>query len=154
MVILESAAATAAAGMAPGAAAKVYEYNRDNFMEDREQRMKKEFHERRYRVVQGQLWRQDVRDFISLTEQKMSLYLIINVLLLSFTVTMWVEGQLPETTPDWSTEVWPQTHGVSSNEEFFGQPKVSSSHTLLIEPQGDNIYELNTYSGAEADEVK
>eukprot|EP00434_Breviolum_minutum_P017904 symbB.v1.2.015795.t1/scaffold1190.1/size132987/4 len=101
MVILESGAAVAAAGMAPGTAAKVYGYNRDNFMEDREQRMKKEFHERKYRVIQGQLWRQDVRDFISLTEQKMSLYLIINVLLLSFTVTMWVEGQLPETTPDW-----------------------------------------------------
>mmetsp|Transcript_121831 Transcript_121831/g.289684 ORF Transcript_121831/g.289684 Transcript_121831/m.289684 type:complete len:903 (-) Transcript_121831:33-2741(-) len=101
MVILESAFATAAAGMAPGAATKVYEYNRDNFMEDREQRMKKEFNERKYRVIQAQLWRQDVRDFISLTEQKMSLYLIINVLLLSFTVTMWVEGQLPETTPDW-----------------------------------------------------
>eukprot|EP00439_Symbiodinium_sp_Y106_P069597 s176_g12.t1 len=83
------------------AAYLVFEYNRDNFMEDREQRMKKEFHERKYRVVQGQLWRQDVRDFVSLTEQKMSLYLIINVLLLSFTVTMWVEGQLPETTPDW-----------------------------------------------------
>lgn len=101
MVILESGAAVAAAGMAPGTAAKVYGYNRDNFMEDREQRMKKEFHERKYRVIQGQLWRQDVRDFISLTEQKMSLYLIVNVLLLSFTVTMWVEGQLPETTPDW-----------------------------------------------------
>lgn len=101
MVVLESGVAVAAAGMTPGAAAKVYEYNRDNFKNDREQRMKKEFHERKYRVIQGQLWREDVRDFISLTEQKMSLYLIINVLLLSFTVTMWVEGQLPETTPDW-----------------------------------------------------
>eukprot|EP00913_Durusdinium_trenchii_P030237 g28327.t1 len=84
-----------------GLSGQVYEYNRDNFKNDREQRMKKEFHERKYRVIQGQLWREDVRDFISLTEQKMSLYLIINVLLLSFTVTMWVEGQLPETTPDW-----------------------------------------------------
>jgi len=99
--VIATGAAVAAAGMTPGAATKVFEYNRDNFMEDREQRMKKEFHERKYRVVQGQLWRQDVRDFVSLTEQKMSLYLIINVLLLSFTVTMWVEGQLPETTPDW-----------------------------------------------------
>ncbi|CAE7896383.1 fumA [Symbiodinium microadriaticum] len=100
-MVIATGAAVAAAGMTPGAATKVFEYNRDNFMEDREQRMKKEFHERKYRVVQGQLWRQDVRDFVSLTEQKMSLYLIINVLLLSFTVTMWVEGQLPETTPDW-----------------------------------------------------
>jgi hypothetical protein len=80
---------------------KVFEYNRENFMEDREQRMKKEFAERNYRISQASLWRQDVRDFVSLTEWKMSLYLIVNVLLLGFTMTLWCEGQLPESTPDW-----------------------------------------------------
>jgi len=91
----------AAAGLAPGAAKKLFGYNRENFQEDREQRMKKEFKERGYRTTQASLWREDVRDFVSLTEQKMSLYLIVNVLLLSFTVSLWVEGQLPESTPDW-----------------------------------------------------
>lgn len=90
-----------AAGMAPGVVKKVFSYNRDNFMEDREQRMKKELAERKYRCVQAGLWREDVRDIVEQVESKMSLYLIINVLLLSFTVTLWVEGQLPETTPDW-----------------------------------------------------
>lgn len=33
--------------------------------------------------------------------QDQSTFCGIEVLLLSFTVTMWVEGQLPETTPDW-----------------------------------------------------
>eukprot|EP00933_Yihiella_yeosuensis_P004855 TRINITY_DN109256_c0_g1_i1.p1 TRINITY_DN109256_c0_g1~~TRINITY_DN109256_c0_g1_i1.p1 ORF type:complete len:931 (-),score=183.44 TRINITY_DN109256_c0_g1_i1:139-2931(-) len=94
-------AAAMIAGVGPGLAAKVFDYNRENFQEDREQRMKKEFHERGYRMVQAQLWRQDVRDFVSLTEMKMSLYLIVNVLLLGFTMTLWCEGQLPETTPDW-----------------------------------------------------
>lgn len=91
----------AAAGLAPGIATKLFGYNRENFQEDREQRMKKEFKERNYRVCQAALWREDVRSFVSLTEQKMSLYLIVNVLLLSFTVSLWVEGQLPESTPDW-----------------------------------------------------
>eukprot|EP00931_Biecheleriopsis_adriatica_P078701 TRINITY_DN5211_c0_g1_i2.p1 TRINITY_DN5211_c0_g1~~TRINITY_DN5211_c0_g1_i2.p1 ORF type:complete len:932 (+),score=185.05 TRINITY_DN5211_c0_g1_i2:145-2940(+) len=101
MALAGGAMTVAAAGMAPKVATKVFGYNRENFMEDREQRMKKEFKEREFRIVQSKLWREDVRDFVSLTEQKMSLYLIINVLLLSFTVTLWVEGQLPETTPDW-----------------------------------------------------
>eukprot|EP00930_Biecheleria_cincta_P055392 TRINITY_DN41714_c0_g1_i1.p1 TRINITY_DN41714_c0_g1~~TRINITY_DN41714_c0_g1_i1.p1 ORF type:complete len:928 (+),score=208.54 TRINITY_DN41714_c0_g1_i1:158-2941(+) len=90
-----------AAGMAPKIVKEVFSYNRENFMEDREQRMKKEFAERKYRCVQADLWREDVRDIVEQVESKMSLYLIINVLLLSFTVTLWVEGQLPETTPDW-----------------------------------------------------
>jgi len=101
MELAGSAMSIAAAGMAPGAAKKLFSYNRENFQEDREQRMKKEFKERAYRTCQAGLWREDVRDFVSLTEQKMSLYLIVNVLLLSFTVSLWVEGQLPESTPDW-----------------------------------------------------
>eukprot|EP00442_Polarella_glacialis_P001557 CAMPEP_0115111398 /NCGR_PEP_ID=MMETSP0227-20121206/40003_1 /TAXON_ID=89957 /ORGANISM="Polarella glacialis, Strain CCMP 1383" /LENGTH=971 /DNA_ID=CAMNT_0002510731 /DNA_START=161 /DNA_END=3076 /DNA_ORIENTATION=+ len=85
----------------PGMLKKAFEYNRDNFMEDREQRMKKEFAEMKYKITQAGLWREDVRDFVSLTEMKMSLYLIVNVLLLGFTMTLWCEGQLPESTPDW-----------------------------------------------------
>lgn len=98
---MASVLSAVAAGMMPGVAKKVFSYNRENFQEDREQRMKKEFAERKYRCVQAGLWREDVRDIVEQVESKMSLYLIINVLLLSFTVTLWVEGQLPETTPDW-----------------------------------------------------
>lgn len=96
MAIPATAAVAASLGVT-----KVFEYNRENFLEDREQRMKKEFREINFRVAQASLWRQDVRDFVSLTEWKMSLYLIVNVLLLGFTMTLWCEGQLPESTPDW-----------------------------------------------------
>ncbi|CAK0904111.1 unnamed protein product [Prorocentrum cordatum] len=63
--------------------------------------MKKEFFERKMRVKQAELWREDVRDFISLTERKMSIYLLVNVLLLGFNLNLWCEGRLPEGTPDW-----------------------------------------------------
>jgi len=82
-------------------AAASFEYNRDNFMEDREMRMKKEFMERKMRCVQGGLWREDVRDFVDLTERKMKYYLLVNVLLLGFNVNLWCEGRLPENTPHW-----------------------------------------------------
>lgn len=78
-----------------------FDYNRENFMVDREMRMKKEFFERKMRVKQAELWREDVRDFISLTEKKMSIYLLVNSLLLGFNVNLWCEGRLPEGTPDW-----------------------------------------------------
>mmetsp|Transcript_33455 Transcript_33455/g.75717 ORF Transcript_33455/g.75717 Transcript_33455/m.75717 type:complete len:962 (+) Transcript_33455:118-3003(+) len=89
------AAAAAVAGKS------VFGYNRECFMEDREQRMKKEFAERKFRNVQAGLWRQDVRDIVSLTEKKMTIYLLVNVMFLGFTFNLWCEGRLPPTTPDW-----------------------------------------------------
>lgn len=82
-------------------AKEVFDYNRANFKEDRDQRMKKEFQERKMRMKQAYLWREDVRDFVSLTERKMKYYLLVNVLLLGFNVTLWCEGRLPEQTPAW-----------------------------------------------------
>eukprot|EP00928_Gymnodinium_smaydae_P011566 TRINITY_DN14252_c0_g1_i3.p1 TRINITY_DN14252_c0_g1~~TRINITY_DN14252_c0_g1_i3.p1 ORF type:complete len:1003 (-),score=113.93 TRINITY_DN14252_c0_g1_i3:773-3781(-) len=98
--IFSSGAASTAAGGAL-TAKEVVAYNRENFMEDREQRMKKEFQERKMRVKQGQLWREDVRAVVSLTERKMKYYLLVNVLLLGFNVNLWCEGRLPENAPGW-----------------------------------------------------
>ena len=95
------AAPAALAGGSAAASRALFQYNRENFMEDREQRMCKEFAERRYRVAQAHLWRQDVRDFVSLTEKKMSIYLLVSVLLLGFTINLWCEGRLPEDAPAW-----------------------------------------------------
>jgi len=78
-----------------------FNYNRDNFMYDREMRMKKEFQLMDFKCEQAGQWREDVRDLISLTEYKMHVYLLVNVLMLGFTVVLWCEGRLPETTPDW-----------------------------------------------------
>eukprot|EP00418_Pyrodinium_bahamense_P040430 CAMPEP_0179194862 /NCGR_PEP_ID=MMETSP0796-20121207/96858_1 /TAXON_ID=73915 /ORGANISM="Pyrodinium bahamense, Strain pbaha01" /LENGTH=168 /DNA_ID=CAMNT_0020899205 /DNA_START=71 /DNA_END=573 /DNA_ORIENTATION=- len=97
---MAAAAGTAAAAAAAGKS--LFGYNRENFMEDREQRLKMELAVRKFRVVQAELWREDVRSFISLTEKKMSIYLLVNVLMLGFTLNLWCEGRLPEgTTPEW-----------------------------------------------------
>jgi len=80
---------------------KVFGYNRDNFQYDRWLRMKKEFQLQKFKISQGKLWREDVRDLISLTEYKMHVYLLVNVLMLGFTIVLWCEGRLPTHTPDW-----------------------------------------------------
>lgn len=89
---------SAAAGV--GAKA-VFDYNRENFLYDRNLRLRKEFQVQKFRITQAELWREDVRDLISLTEYKMHVYLLVNVLLLGFTVVLWCEGRLPLVTPDW-----------------------------------------------------
>lgn len=92
------AGAAAATGLA---ASTAFDYNRENFMYDRRQRLHKEFQVQKFRLDQAALWREDVRDLISLTEYKMHVYLLVNVLLLGFTLTIWCEGKLPEGTPYW-----------------------------------------------------
>eukprot|EP00930_Biecheleria_cincta_P030699 TRINITY_DN21277_c0_g1_i1.p1 TRINITY_DN21277_c0_g1~~TRINITY_DN21277_c0_g1_i1.p1 ORF type:complete len:893 (-),score=161.34 TRINITY_DN21277_c0_g1_i1:135-2813(-) len=92
------AGATAGAGLA---AKETYMYNRENFMYDRNMRKRKEFKIQEFRVEQAELWRKDVRDLISLTEYKMHVYLLVNVLLLGFTVVLWCQGKLAHTTPVW-----------------------------------------------------
>ena len=48
-----------------------------------------------FRIKQAQLWREDVRDLIALTQRKMSSYHIICALSLQFCITMFTEGRLP-----------------------------------------------------------
>mmetsp|Transcript_21374 Transcript_21374/g.60545 ORF Transcript_21374/g.60545 Transcript_21374/m.60545 type:complete len:947 (+) Transcript_21374:133-2973(+) len=79
----------------------VFEYNRDNFLYDRRLRLKKEFKLQEFRIAQAELWREDVRDLISLTEYKMHVYLLVNVLMLGVTVVLYTEGHLPPQTPSW-----------------------------------------------------
>ncbi|CAK9110495.1 Uncharacterized protein SCF082_LOCUS51317 [Durusdinium trenchii] len=91
------------AGLAAGgfAAKEAYMYNRENFLYDRSLRRRKEFQVQNFRVAQAELWRRDVRDLISLTEYKMHVYLLVNVLLLGITVALWCQGKLPHSTPVW-----------------------------------------------------
>jgi len=85
-----------------GAGAKAtFDYNRGNFLYDRNLRLKAEFALMDFRVEQAGQWREDVRDLISLTEYKMHVYLLVNVLMVGFTIVLWCEGRLPDSTPDW-----------------------------------------------------
>merc|ERR1719242_2246293 len=54
-----------------------------------------------YRNRQAELWRQDVRDLIGLTEAKMDNYLVVGTLLLGMCVTLFTEGRLEPGTPQW-----------------------------------------------------
>mmetsp|Transcript_159844 Transcript_159844/g.298050 ORF Transcript_159844/g.298050 Transcript_159844/m.298050 type:complete len:980 (+) Transcript_159844:152-3091(+) len=104
---LGSHAAAAAAGAATGGAATAglgkaaFDYNRENFMNDREMRQNLHFKVMKMRVTQSELWREDVRDLVSLTEYKMHIYLLTNVLILGFAIILWTEGKMGNGTPHW-----------------------------------------------------
>mmetsp|Transcript_40701 Transcript_40701/g.93549 ORF Transcript_40701/g.93549 Transcript_40701/m.93549 type:complete len:886 (-) Transcript_40701:38-2695(-) len=98
-------AVAAAAGVAGGVHG-VWGYNRSNFMYDREMRQKTEFQILGYRNVQADLWREDVRALISLTERKMDSYLIVNSLQLGMCVMLFAEGRLDPGTPAWVLHIY------------------------------------------------
>lgn len=155
------AVAAAAAAAAAAASKSVFDYNRENFMEDREQRMKKEFAERRFRIAQAELWREDVRGFVQLTEMKMSIYLVVNVLMLGFTLNLWCEGRLPEyETPLWLLmgnqlaivgafcflllTVWLAMHASVAAQSY--QTRVLTQLVRLPIPSWDELEACRTYA--------
>lgn len=79
----------------------VFEYNQKNFKYDREMRQKTEFKTREWRNAQCDLWRDDVREIIGLTERKMDSYLVIGTLQLGMSVVLFCEGRLEPGTPPW-----------------------------------------------------
>jgi len=79
----------------------IWGYNRENFLYDREMRQEQEFQVIDMRLAQVNLWRDDVREMIGLTEKKMDVYMVVNALQLGFTVTLFTEGRLEPGTPEW-----------------------------------------------------
>jgi len=90
--------AEAVAGAAAGAHA-LWEYNRDNFLYDRKMRQETELKILEWRAEQSELWRDDVRDIIGLTQRKMDSYLIVSTLLLGMCLGLFSEGRLQPGTP-------------------------------------------------------
>jgi len=93
---MEIGAAVGAAG-----AAGVFEYNRKNFLYDRKMRQETEYKIMDFRILQSELWREDVRDIIGLTAAKMDTYLVLNTVQLGFVVLAFCEGRLALGTPAW-----------------------------------------------------
>lgn len=98
----------AAGGMLAAAAASVgasasalWHYNRKNFLYDRKLRQEQEFAIFEWRKVQAELWREDVRDIIEMTEKKMDNYLIVSVLQLGMCAGLFACGRLEPGTPPW-----------------------------------------------------
>lgn len=99
MECLSGITGVAAAGGVTCVAKESFEYNRGNFLSDRDQRRRAGCHLMGWRIEQSKMWREDVRDLISLTEYKMHIYLIVNVLVLGYTIFLFTEGRLASGTP-------------------------------------------------------
>jgi len=102
----------AVAGVAAGAQA-LFGYNRENFKYDREMRQKSEYQVLGWRGRQAELWRDDVREIIGLTEKKMDNYLIISTLQLGMCVGLFTEGRLAPGTPPWLLNLYMLTLGAA-----------------------------------------
>mmetsp|Transcript_8173 Transcript_8173/g.20523 ORF Transcript_8173/g.20523 Transcript_8173/m.20523 type:complete len:1003 (-) Transcript_8173:34-3042(-) len=94
-------AAATAAGTSVVGAAGLYHYNRKNFLYDRKLRQEVEHNVIDFRVMQVELWREDIRDIIDLTTVKMDTYLILNTVQLGMCVMSFCEGRLSASTPRW-----------------------------------------------------
>eukprot|EP00929_Paragymnodinium_shiwhaense_P060970 TRINITY_DN30439_c0_g2_i1.p1 TRINITY_DN30439_c0_g2~~TRINITY_DN30439_c0_g2_i1.p1 ORF type:complete len:1124 (-),score=219.66 TRINITY_DN30439_c0_g2_i1:96-3467(-) len=102
----------AIAGVA-GSAHKLWEYNRENYKYDRKMRMEQELKVWEYRNKQADLWRDDIKDIIGLTERRMDSYLIVNTLQLGMCVGLFTEGRLEPGTPPWLVHLYMLTLGAA-----------------------------------------
>merc|ERR1719436_582432 len=66
-----------------------------------------------FRKIQAELWREDIRDIISLSEKKMDAYLVISVLQLDACVGLFTEGRLEPGTPPWLLHLYMMTLGAA-----------------------------------------
>jgi len=107
MVLGEAAAGAAAS------AHYLFGYNRENYMYDRKQRQEFEFKVLEWRRAQAEMWRDDVRDVIGLTDKKMDTYLVVSTLQLGMCVVLFAEGRLEPGTPPWLLHLYMLTLGAA-----------------------------------------
>lgn len=81
--------------------AELFKYNRENFAEDREQRMTMEYQAMDMKVEQTDLWRDDVKDLMEFSLEKLEVYLLVSTLELGFCVTAYVKSRVPAGGPAW-----------------------------------------------------
>lgn len=101
MVLGFTAAAAATGATTATTGGILFDYNRRNFLYDRKMRQETEYQIMNFRIMQAELWREDVRDIIGLTSVKMYTYLVVNAVQLGFCITAFCEGRLAAGTPDW-----------------------------------------------------
>lgn len=71
-------------------------------MFDRKLKQKREYQKQEMRIKQFELYREDVRDLVDLTVSKMDNYLLINTLLMGFSIRLFCEGRPePGKSPSW-----------------------------------------------------
>lgn len=145
-----------------GSAHAIWGYNRANFLYDREMRQEQEFQIIKYRNKQAELWREDVRDLIELTEKKMDSYLVITTIQLGMCVLLFTEGRLEAGTPQWLLRIHIITLGaafvyllmsawLAMHASIVAQSSAARLLTQLIRlpvPSWDQLEATRTYSAA------
>jgi len=79
----------------------LFNYNRANYMYNRGQEVTRDYQGLNYRLQQFALYRQDIRDLVSLTASNSANYHVVTVLQIGMCVTLMGPGRLPEDVPEW-----------------------------------------------------
>jgi len=95
-----------------GPAATLFNYNRANFLYDSGQKVTRTYTSLSYQMQQFQLYRQDIRDLVALTTEKMTNYHVVACLELGMSATLLGPARLPDDVPEWV--LWHQLMALSS----------------------------------------
>ncbi|CAE7947502.1 GIP, partial [Symbiodinium sp. KB8] len=86
--------------MAAGLGAKeLFSYNRENFKFDQDQRIEREALRLEMQVKRFELFREDVRDLVELTVDRMDVYHLVGALFLEFCIVLFCEGRVQASAP-------------------------------------------------------
>eukprot|EP00931_Biecheleriopsis_adriatica_P076169 TRINITY_DN49904_c0_g1_i1.p1 TRINITY_DN49904_c0_g1~~TRINITY_DN49904_c0_g1_i1.p1 ORF type:complete len:1178 (+),score=234.49 TRINITY_DN49904_c0_g1_i1:92-3535(+) len=86
--------------MAAGLGAKeLFTYNRENFKFDQDQRIEREALRLEMQVKRFELFREDVRDLVELTVDRMDVYHLVGALFLEFCIVLFCEGRVQASAP-------------------------------------------------------
>mmetsp|Transcript_52409 Transcript_52409/g.170102 ORF Transcript_52409/g.170102 Transcript_52409/m.170102 type:complete len:1039 (-) Transcript_52409:132-3248(-) len=90
------------------ASKEVFDYNRENFSFDNEQRLDMEKTRLAMQVERFTLFREDIEDLVNLTVSKMDMYHAVAALLLGSATTLYTEGRMhvPGNTPPWYIAIY------------------------------------------------
>eukprot|EP00928_Gymnodinium_smaydae_P095467 TRINITY_DN8220_c0_g2_i1.p1 TRINITY_DN8220_c0_g2~~TRINITY_DN8220_c0_g2_i1.p1 ORF type:complete len:1354 (+),score=308.55 TRINITY_DN8220_c0_g2_i1:110-4171(+) len=80
-------------------AKELFSYNRENFKFDQDQRIERETLRYEMQVKRFELFREDVRDLVELTVDRMDVYHLVGALFLEFCIVLFCEGRVQASAP-------------------------------------------------------
>jgi len=80
-------------------AKELFSYNRENFKFDQDQRIERESLRIEMQVKRFELFREDVRDLVELTVDRMDVYHLVGALFLEFCIVLFCEGRVQASAP-------------------------------------------------------
>eukprot|EP00403_Amphidinium_massartii_P003517 CAMPEP_0178375006 /NCGR_PEP_ID=MMETSP0689_2-20121128/2665_1 /TAXON_ID=160604 /ORGANISM="Amphidinium massartii, Strain CS-259" /LENGTH=1208 /DNA_ID=CAMNT_0019994985 /DNA_START=84 /DNA_END=3710 /DNA_ORIENTATION=+ len=80
-------------------AKELFTYNRENFKFDQDQRLERETLRLEMQVKRFELFREDIRDLVELTVDRMDVYHLVGALFLEFCIVLFCEGRVQASAP-------------------------------------------------------